>query len=155
MHAELVIDLNEVGSDVGKALGRDTAVLPSLGKVATLWRALGVDVTAMHVVVPGYSVRSSGHPSFSELHARTWWETESVFLDDETFDVHIVLSAVGDDGAVAQQSLVTTTALRRSDGLAADSVEGDAIVIVMTNSPAATVAVSHARGGAGHAGWNH
>ncbi len=146
MHAELVIDLNEVGSDVGKALGRDTAVLPSLGKVATLWKALGVDVTAMHVVVPGYSVRSSGQPSFSELHARTWWETESVFLDDETFDVHIVLSAVGDDGPVAQQSLVATTALRRSDELAADSAEGDAIVIVMTNSPDATVAISHARG---------
>lgn len=146
MHAELVIDLNEVGFDVGKALGRDAAVLPSLGKVATLWKALGVDVTAMHVVVPGYSVRSSGQPSFSELDARTWWATESVFLADETFDVHIVLSAVGDDGAVAQQSLVTTTALRRSDELAEDSADGDAIVIVMTNSPDAMVAVSHARG---------
>lgn len=146
MHAELVIDLNELGLDVGKAMGREGAVLPSLGKVASLWAALGVEVDAMHIVVPGYSVRSSGLPSFSEVHAETWWETESVFLEDEDFDVHVVLSAVGDEGPVGQTSLVATTALRRSDQLAADPATDGSIVIVMTNAPEASVAVSYARG---------
>lgn len=149
MRAELVIDLNEVGSVVGKALGRDGAVLPSLGKIAALWDLLGVEVAAMHVVAPGQSLRASGQPSFNELSATSWWETESVFLTDEAFDVHVVFSAVGEEGPVAQQSLVTTTALRRSDELAnddPDQVDGAAMVIVMTNAPEAQLAVSHARG---------
>ncbi len=146
MHAELVIDLQDVSADVGKALGRDVAVHPSLGKIAALWKILGVDVSAIHVIVPGSYSRPSGQPRFSELRAQTWWETESVFLADEVFDVHVVPSAVGDEGTVAQQSLVTTTALRRSDELAAQGLDGEAIVIVMTNATEAGLAVSHARG---------
>ena len=47
MFAELVVDLDDVGNDVGKALGRDVLVLPSLIKIVELWSELGVTVTAV------------------------------------------------------------------------------------------------------------
>jgi|GEM_PF-1648241 len=146
MHAELVIDLHEAGIDIGKALDRDDLVLPSLGKIASMWKQLGITVDTMHLVVPGYPVQESGQPSFSELHVTTWWQTESAFLEDEDFEVHVVPSTVGDDGPVGQNSLVVATALRRSDELAADSTTSDVSVIVMTSAFDATVAVSYARG---------
>lgn len=144
VHAELVIDLHDVGVVAAESLERDDHVLPSLGKIATMWRTLGIDVTAMHVVKPGYSLRSSPVTTVEESRATTWWETESVFLEDEGFDVEIVHSAVGEDGFVGHEALVVTTALRRSDALGDD--DADAIVIVMSNAAAVAPAVTHARG---------
>lgn len=146
MQAELVIDLNGLGTDVGKALGRDVAVLPSLNKVAALWSALGVEVTSMHLITPGYSIRSSERPNFGEIHAATWWETESVFIEDSPFDAHISFCALGDDGPIGLHSLVVATALQRSDVMAQSGVEEDGMVIVMSNSAAVASAVTHARG---------
>jgi len=146
MQAELVIDLNQLGDDAGKALGRDVAVFPSLNKVAAMWSALGVEVTAMHLITPGYSIRSSETPNFGAIHAATWWETESVFIEDAPFDAHISFCALGDDGPIGLHSLVVATALQRSDVMDQSGVEEEEMVIVMSNSAAVAPAVTHARG---------
>lgn len=146
MFAELVIDLDVVGDDVGKAMGRDSAVLPSMIKIVQLWRSLGVEVSAIHLVVAGYSLRTSGRPSFEEHHVGTWWETETASVEENGLDVTIVPSAVNDEGPVGNDALVVTTALRRSDELVEDSDSPASLVIVMSNSEAVAPAVTHARG---------
>lgn len=146
MQAELVIDLNDLGSDVGRALGRDTPVLPSLAQVATLWDRLGVHVAAVHLIAPGRTSLSTGEPVFAEPRAQTWWEAESSFLADEDFDVEILFSVMGDHAPIAQHALLVTTALGRSDQIAELPDAPDTVVIVMSNSEAAASAVTHARG---------
>jgi len=145
IQAELVIDLNQLGDDVGGALGRDVAVLPSLNKVAAMWSALGVEVTTMHLISPGHSIRSSERPDFGEIHLATWRETESVFIEDASFDAHISFCALGDDGPIGLHPLVVATALQRSYVMAQSGSE-EAMVIVMSNSAAVALAVTHARG---------
>lgn len=138
MRAELIIDLHDVGTDVGHALGRDVAVLPSLGNIGALWRELGITVSAMHVV-------ASSAESFSGHHTTAWWTTEQAFLGDHDFSVELLRCPHGIDGPVALDDLVTTTALSRSDALAEGETE-DTIVILMSNSAAIRPAVTHARG---------
>ncbi|MFT7476579.1 MAG: hypothetical protein ACI81L_003536 [Verrucomicrobiales bacterium] len=147
MRAELVIDLNDVGDDVGRALGREVAVFPSLGKLAEMWELLGVDVTVAHIVAPGLPVRSiEDDQSFGELHTAAWWKTESVFLENGPIEANLSFCALGEDGSVGLDALVVATALHRSDALAdADEAE-PVIVIVMSNSPGVAPAVTHARG---------
>lgn len=144
MHVELVIDLEQVGHDLGKELGRDTPVFPSLGKIALLWHNLGLHVSKMHVVMPGHSLSSPVQPSIQEERARTWWETESIYLEDEDFDVNIIHSSITDEGPVGHEGLVVTTALARSDEPATEV----GLVVIMSNAPSAAIAVSHARGAA-------
>lgn len=138
MRAELIVDLHDLGTDVGRALGRDVAVLPSLGNVSAMWNQLGIDVTAMHIV-------ASTDDSFSGHHTDAWWATEEVFLDDQDFEVELLRCPHGIEGPVALHDLVVTSALRRSDELAADDAN-DTIVIVMSNAASVASAVTHARG---------
>ncbi len=138
MRAELIIDLHDVGTDVGRALGRDVAVLPALGNIAAMWRELGIDVTTMHVVAPA-------DDSFSGRHTDAWWTTEQAFLDDQDFDVNLLRCPLGVDGPIALHELVITTALRRSDELAIDASH-DSLVIVMSTAAEMAPAVTHARG---------
>lgn len=144
MHVELVIDLEHLGRELGEELGRETPVFPSLGKIALLWRNLGLSVSQMHVVMPGHSLSSPVQASMQEERAKQWWQTESVYLEDEDFDVNIVHSSITDEGPVGHEALVVTTALARSDQPATEV----GLVVVMSNAPSATVAVSHARGAA-------
>ncbi len=138
MRAELIVDLHDLGTDVGRALGRDVAVLPSLGNVSAMWNQLGIDVSAVHIV-------AATDDSFSGHHTDAWWTTEQAFLDDQDFEVELLRCPHGIEGPVALHDLVVTTALRRSDELAANEVD-DTIVIVMSNSASVASAVTHARG---------
>lgn len=146
MFAELVIDLDDVAVDVGKALRRNVPVLPNILKIAELWRKLGVTVTAMHVIAPGTSLRSPGKPRFEELHVDAWWETEAPFAEEADFEATLVRSAINDDGPIGHHALVVSTALRRSDELATSPKSSDARVIVMSNSQSVAPAVTYARG---------
>ena len=143
MRAEIVIDLNDVGDDVGRAMGRDVAVYPVLGNVALLWHHLGVDVTAMHIVASG-SPSTSITRSFAELHTTAWWKTECAFLDDYAFTASFAVSANGEDGPVGVHELISAIALERSDALA--EREDASVVIVMSNSPDVAPAVTYSRG---------
>lgn len=145
MRAELIMDLHGVGADVGRARGRDVAVFPALGNVAQLWQRLGIDLAAIHVVAPGLSVREDAESqTFGELHTAAWWKTESVFLEDQSFDASLSFCALGDNGPVGLHELVTTLALSRSDALAES--DDASLVIVMSNAPELAPAVTHARG---------
>ena len=145
MRAELILDLHGVGADVGRARGRDVSVFPALGNIGQLWRHLGVDISAIHVVAPGSSSHdNSGATTFGELHTAAWWKTEEVFLEDQQFEASLSFCALGEDGPVGLNELVTTIALSRSDALA-DSSDAD-LVIVMSNSPDVAPAVTYARG---------
>ena len=145
MRAELILDLHGVGADVGRARGRDVSVFPALGNIDQLWRHLGVDVSAIHVVAPGSSSRdNSGATTFGELHTAAWWKTEEIFLEDQSFDASLSFCALGEDGPVGLNELVTTIALSRSDALS-DSAEAD-LVIIMSNAPEVAPAVTYARG---------
>ena len=144
MRAEIILDLYDVGTDVGRAAGRDVAVFPALGNIAQLWSHLGVDVTAMHIVAPGSTDLEQSSQTFAELHTAAWWKTEEIFLDDQSFDATLSFCPLGTDDPIGLDELVTTIALSRSDALA-DSDTAD-LVIVMSNSPDVAPAVTYARG---------
>ncbi len=145
MRAELILDLHGVGADVGRARGRDVSVFPALGNIGQLWRHLGVDISAIHVVAPGMSSHDNHDAkTFDELHTAAWWKTEAVFLEDQTFDASLSFCALGEDGPIGLDELVTTIALSRSDELEKSS-DAD-LVIVMSNSPEVAPAVTYARG---------
>ena len=141
MRAELIIDLNDLGTEIGKSLGREDVVYPSLGTVAELWSALGIEVSAIRLVAPAFT--NDAEDSFASRHQDAWWTTEQAFLDDYNFDVIMRYSPTGESGPIAIDELVTTIALSRSDAFASDD---DQAVIVMSNSPGVAPAVSHARG---------
>jgi len=141
MRAELIIDIDNLGTEVGKALGRDEIVYPALGTVSELWKALGLDVDAIHIVAPHFTGDSD--TTFASRHLHAWWTTEQAFLADNDFDVTIVQAPNGTDGPVGLDELVTTRALRRSDELAGTQ---DVCVVVMSNSADVSPAVTHARG---------
>lgn len=143
MLAELIVDLPNLGDAIGKAAGRDARLFPGLTNLAKMWSALGIEVDSFHLVTPGQH-HDSGPAEFAELHARAWWEAEQVFVDDEAFSVefHTYPSKAAH---VAHDALVTTTALRRSDALAAGDGDAD-LVVVMSDSPHVAPAVTHASG---------
>lgn len=143
MRAELIIDLHGLGTEVGKALGRDALTLPSLSTVAELWKNLGLEVTAMHVVAAG-AMSPSNDATFDDLHTTAWWKTEQSFFDDQTFEVSLSMSPRGPEGPVGLDELITTIALHRSDALAEH--HEPAVVVVMSTSPNVGPAVTHARG---------
>ena len=144
MRAELIIDIHDLGNEVGKALGRDATVFPSLGTVAELWRNLGLEVSAMHIVAPAGNSSSETNADFLDLHTNAWWKTEQAFMGDQDFGVSMALYPRGQEGPIAVDELVTTLALSRSDALAA--AEESAVVIVMSNSADVAPAVTFARG---------
>lgn len=148
MRAELIIDLHDLGNEVGRALGRDLTTLPALGTLEELWRELGVTVTAMHVVIASETTEATN--SFDDLHTNAWWKTEEAFLNEHDFTVSFLRAPMAARGPVGLSELITTTALRRSDELldaanAADDADSP-IVIVMSNAAEVAPAVTHARG---------
>ncbi len=148
MRAELVIDLNDLGMQIGRAKGQGSVAYPVLSQVAAMWKTLGVEVSAMHLVAPrgGRGQKLSA----AERLIETWWKTESIFLDDTEFTVSRRWCAREDKPrngrlhGIGLDALVTTTALRRSDEL--HDLAEDTVVIVMSNSPFLTSVAQHARG---------
>ena len=149
MRAELVIDLADLSRRIGEARGREIAVYPALSQLAALWASFDVEVSAMHLITPA---RGDGSPSAAEMVFDAWWQTESIFLNNASFTVHRTTCATSDDGseAVGLDGLVTATALSLSEQLSAttetDPNAGDAIVIIMSDSPNLSGSVIHARG---------
>ena len=158
MRAEIIIDLQGFAVDLGSALGRRLPTFPSLGRLARMWRALGIEVGAMHLIAPGGAItgrrdsptrgprETAADASFSELDLTSWWATEKVFAQDEDFEVSFHLCPKGTEGPLGLNSLMVTTALSRSDALA--ELDGDHQVIVMGSSASLAAAVTHARGAA-------
>ena len=140
--AELIIDLHDLGNEVGRALGREETTFPALGALAALWRELGVDITAMHVVVASASTEAT--ESFEDLHFAAWWKTEQAFLDTYDFTLNLLTAPLAEHGPVALSELITTTALSRSDSLLESA--DPTLVIVMSNAAEIAPAVTHARG---------
>lgn len=143
MRAELVVDLSDLGEAIGRASGRSVSVLPSLASIRRMWTHLGIEVTKMHIVAADFQPRAEYEASFNDLHAKAWWESERVFVEDEPFSVSFnhFASPAGD---IARDALVVTTALSRSDALSA--ADSDKLVIVMSNRAGAEPAVTHAQG---------
>jgi len=143
MLAEVVVDLLDLGDLVGEASGRGISVLPKLTSVTDLWEGLGLEVDTIHLIAPDFATRSEGDASFSELHAKAWWETEKVFVANESFSVQFHHSPPA-AGRIARDALMVTTALSRSDELTQSNE--DHLVVVMSNRPEVGPAVSYARG---------
>lgn len=145
MLAELIVDLPSLGNAIGKAAGRNARLFPGLANLAQMWASLGVEVERFHLVTPGQS-HEAGEARFSELHTRAWWEAEQVFVADEDFSVefHHYPQEVSN---IAHDAMVVTTALARSDALAAGDADSE-FVIVMSDSPHVAPAVTHASGAA-------
>lgn len=143
MFAELIVDLSDLGGSISKASGQSVTALPKLTSLARLWRQLGIEVSAMHIVAPDFVARGEETQDFESLNAKAWWKSEQVFLDVESFEVRL-LHYPPVAGQVACDALVVTTALERSDAL--QDHAGDHLVIVMSNRSHASPAVTHASG---------
>ena len=143
MLAELVVDLSDLGTSIGHASGRSISILPKLPSLSRMWKRLGIDVTAIHLVAPDFSPRNGDTANFEALHTSAWWKSEQVFLDHSAPKVSLQHYPPRVGGG-ASDALVVTTALARSDALADAQV--DRMVIVMSNHPGVAPAVTHARG---------
>ena len=144
MLAELVVDLEDLGLAVGQASNRDVSVFPKLNGLVGLWEKLGIQVSAINLVTAD-STPGDRAPAFAGSHVDAWWEAEKVFVEDEPYSVSFrsYQLTLGD---IARDTLVVTTALSRSDAIAGG--DGARVVIVMSNRPGVSTAVTHARGAA-------
>lgn len=147
MRAELIIDLNDLGLAIGRAKGSPIAVYPALNRLAEMWATFDVDVVEMYLVSTGPGIDQPR--TAEELFFDAWWKTESLLNADASFTIHHLTCARQPGSPVVPlglDGLMVNTALSRSDVLACETDHDDLSVIVMSNSPFMTNAVTYARG---------
>ena len=67
MFAELIVDLSDLGGSISKASGQSVTALPKLTSLARLWRQLGIEVSAMHIVCLLYTSPSPRDATLSRM----------------------------------------------------------------------------------------